>query len=160
MYWTTKSGEQKLYTELEDSHILNILKMYIREAIKENSIPEKFIAFQDLWEVAEKKNIELPYKRYTPRLWNVGFHESYLRLPTCAIDINCCDWSEIEEGIVSSDKVEGTPPTIRLLTKNRLQLDKPHIDALIVSYKRWESVCESMEDSFPHHGLGYAWGLH
>lgn len=159
MYWRTKDGEIIAYKDLTDTHLLNILNMYIRRAAEQLTIPEQWIAFQELWEVAEEKQLELPYQKHKPKQWEAGFHESYLRLPKCSISINLSDWSDIKNGRIKPDQIEGEMPESFELSKQYIILDEPHTKALITSYERWNDICEAMEESFPHHGLGYSWGL-
>lgn len=60
-YWVTKQGIKIPFSQLENSHLLNIIKMFMRDAENRNEKPEeKHEFFLELWNLAEARGLKLP----------------------------------------------------------------------------------------------------
>jgi len=79
-YWTTKQGIKIPFSQLQNSHLLNIIKMFMRASENHNEKPEERCeCFLELWNLAEARGLELPnYKptsEYKPDDLEVDFSD-------------------------------------------------------------------------------------
>ena len=160
MYWTTKEGEKIPYNELTDSHIQNIVNLFVKAAERDNTIPETWNKFHNIMDEVERRNLDVGYPRHRPNGTQIG-ETSYARFPLFSINLNL-DKSSIysefmDEIVVLKNIIQGDVSQFRQ-SDNLVYLPICYKDAIDICIEKWEFTCESWEDAFSHHGLGYAWG--
>ena len=162
MYWTTKEGEHIPYKELTESHIQNIVNLFVKVADKNKIIPEATSSkFHDIMDEAERRNLDVGYHRHCPHdIGTIG--NEYARFPSFSIYVNS-DKSSIytkfmDEIVVQKSIIKGDVSQFHQ-SDNFVYLPAYYKDAIDICVKRWEFECELWEDAFPHHGLGFAWGF-
>lgn len=161
MYWTTREGEQIPYKELTESHIQNIVNLFVKVAKKDNTIPETWNKFHSIMDEVERRNLDVGYHRHRPHDTGTIGNE-YARFPSFSIYVNS-DKSSIytefmDEVVVQKSIIEGDVSQF-YQSDNYVYLPHCYKDAIDVCIKRWEFECEIWEDDFPYHGCGFEWGL-
>jgi hypothetical protein len=158
MYWTTREGKQIPYSELTESHIQNIVNLFIKVAEKNKTIPESISSkFHDIMDEAERRNIDVGYYRHCPHdIGTIG--NEYARFPSFSIRVGLnksSTYSEfIDEIVVLKDIIQGDVSQFHQ-SDNFVYLPVCYKDAIDICIEKWEFECESWEDDFPHHGLGF-----
>ncbi|MEM1392729.1 MAG: hypothetical protein AAGG00_05445 [Cyanobacteria bacterium P01_H01_bin.150] len=161
-WWQTKEGEFIPYKELTDSHIQNIVNMFIRAADREKIIPESWIRFHRIMDEVERRNLDVGYHRHHPSNINSpGGTYAYARFPSFSINVNL-DKSSIysefmDEIVVQKNIIEGDISQFHQ-SDNLVYLPACYKDAINACIKRWKFECEIWEDNFSNHGCGFAWG--
>lgn len=161
MYWTTREGKQIPYTELTESHIQNIVNLFIKVAERDSTIPETWNKFHNIMNEVERRNLDVGYHRHCSDDIEID-ETAYARFPSfsiCIIEDKSSIYSEfMDEIAVLKNIIQGDVSQFRQ-SDNYVYLPYCYKDAIDICIKRWEFEYELWEEDFPHHGLGFEWGL-
>lgn len=154
MYWTTKSGMKIPIKKLDDNHIVNIVKLYVRKAIEHKTIPESLgLIFSNILDEAESKNLDVGYCRY--KVINNSW-ETYIRFPKFAIKIfDTAEDTYKEKEDCLLVKVNNTKGDISEYTYNKelICLPKCYQKALDLKIEEYRNYIEYVSDE--HEGEWY-----